>query len=132
MGVSKLKKDADKVFSLWVRRKDLDSDGLATCVTCGVKGEWKYMDAGHYVPRNWLKLRYDERNVHVQCKGCNVFKKGNMDEYARFMVREYGRGILNKLAKEKVPHQMKAYQYQEIIDKYADLNVGLDIRGENG
>ncbi len=124
--LKKLKAQADKIFSLYIRRKDA-VNGIARCVTCGKMDNWENMQAGHYIPRNWLKLRYDERNVHVQCVGCNCFKKGAMDEYARFLVKKYGVRILARLAKDKVPHQMKSRDYQEIIDRYAAYNAVITM-----
>lgn len=107
--ISKLKVEADRVMSLWVRKRD------RACVTCGSK---ENLQNGHYVPRNWLGLRYNKKNCNTQCVGCNVFKKGNMDEYARFLIRKYGPGILETLNKLKKPTQFKRADYNLIISKY--------------
>lgn len=47
-------------------------------------------DAGHFINRRWMSLRWDERNVHAQCSSCNRFDEGNSIGYARFMDRKYG------------------------------------------
>lgn len=108
--VSSLKKEADRVFSLWIRARD------GRCVTCGSMYK---LQAGHYVSRSWSSLRYDEKNVNCQCLSCNVFKRGNMDEYARFMIRNYGPDILNELALKKFPYQFRISELEEIIKKYS-------------
>ena len=107
--ISRLKREADAVFSKWIRARD------GRCVTCS---STEYLQNGHYVPRNWIALRYDERNCNAQCMRCNVFMKGAMDLYALYLVSEYGPNILKELNALKRPHQFKRKDYEEIIQKY--------------
>ena len=86
-------KELDRVFSIYIRRKENN-----VCFTCG---STKNSQCGHYVSRKYLSLRWDELNCHCQCSSCNIFKKGNMDEYARKLELKYGFGILQKLAEIK-------------------------------
>lgn len=119
--VSQLKKDADSEFSKYIRNKYADYAGYVTCVTCGVSKPIKEMQAGHYEKRSVNSLRFDERNVHPQCVGCNVFKKGNYPRYATFMVGRYGEGILEQLEEgAKEIKQFKAHELQAIIDDYKE------------
>lgn len=90
------KKELDRVFSVFIRLRD-----KGVCFTCGDKKSWKYQQNGHYVSRVWLSLRFDEKNCNCQCAGCNVFKGGNMDEYAVRLIEKYGKGILKKLNAQK-------------------------------
>lgn len=90
------KKELDMWFSIYIRMRD---NGV--CFTCGSKTFWKYQQNGHYVSRAVLSLRWDERNCNCQCPSCNVFKHGNMDEYALALQRKHGKDILEKLNKEK-------------------------------
>jgi 5-methylcytosine-specific restriction endonuclease McrA len=108
--ISWLKKKADKIFSLWIRQRE------KSCYTCGSTNN---LQAGHFVSRSYLALRYDERNVHTQCVACNVFKSGNMPVYARNMIRQYGGDVLEELqlfkhGKVSVPRMF----YESIIQKY--------------
>ena len=108
--LSKVKKKADAVFSKWIRARD------KRCVTCSSKNN---LQAGHYVSRSVNQLRFNEYTVHSQCVGCNVFKYGHMDEYARFMIKKYGADILDTLAKEKVKlKRWSIAELEEIIEKY--------------
>jgi hypothetical protein len=117
--VSQLKKEADSVFSRYIRISSSDSAGFATCATCGLSKPWKEQQAGHYISRGNNTLRYNEQNVHVQCVGCNVFKAGNYPAYALFMVRRYGQNILQDLEQEsKAMKQWKPYELQELIETY--------------
>ena len=65
--------DCQKAFNAWVRFRDRD----LPCICCGrsasstslTGGAW---DAGHYLSRgSHPHLRFDERNVFAQLKGCN-------------------------------------------------------------
>lgn len=108
----------DTAFSQYIRLVNA-VNGTATCVTCGAKAHWKKMQNGHYIPRNHLATRYDEQNCHVQCVGCNMFKNGNMDEYALFLVKKYGRDILNKLNRRKQTiTKISIPEYEEKIKHY--------------
>jgi len=102
--------------------------GEATCVTCGVTKPWKQMQAGHYESRGHYATRWDEQNVHVQCVGCNVFKKGNYTVYARYMVRRYGEGILEELAVRSVTTvKMPTSDLIDLVFEYRDKARELDI-----
>ena len=112
--VSKLKKELDRCFSLYIRKRD-----SGVCFTCGTKNAIKRMQAGHYVSRGHNNLRYDEQNVHCQCLSCNVFRHGNMDVYAIKLQETYGRGILKKLhEKKRVLKQFTPQELESLIEYY--------------
>jgi hypothetical protein len=122
---ARLKKDLDKIFSEYIRLKD-SRHLIARCYTCGKKASYKELQAGHYVPRNYLPLRWDERNVKVQCVGCNIFKKGNLDEYAIKLRQEYGNKILETLNKEKYKLiKLSTLDLQKRIDLYREKYLAL-------
>lgn len=113
--ISKLKREADRVFSLWIRRRD-----KGVCFTCGVQKPEGKMQNGHFVSRSYNSLRYDEKNCHCQCPACNIFKGGNMDVYALHLVDTYGPDILKYFAKKKrETKQFTAQELQATITKYA-------------
>lgn len=93
---SKIKKKLDKVFSEYIRKRDSIND-IATCITCGYKEHWKNMDAGHFIPRQHMGTRWDERNVHAQCKRCNGFEGGQQYRYGQFLRLKYGDQIIDEL-----------------------------------
>lgn len=80
-GLTELVNEADRVFSLWIRQKDINKNGEAQCFTCDTWKRWQEMQCGHYVKRGNLFLRWDERNCKVQCPFCNITKMGNYREY---------------------------------------------------
>ena len=111
--LSKAKKRLDNVFSRYIRTK-YSKNGYVACFTCNAIKPIAEMQNGHYVSRTYNSLRFSELNCHPQCPGCNVFKHGNMDEYARALVKKYGPDILETLAKEK--RKIKQFTVQEFVN----------------
>ena len=85
----RLIKKLDKVFSLYIRKRDSD-DGVFKCCSCGVAKPYEQMDCGHYVNRRAMATRWREDNSHGQCRNCNRFKEGNATGYTLFMINRYG------------------------------------------
>lgn len=88
---------ADKWFSIWVRLRDADENGLAKCCTCGKMIDVKYSDCGHFIKRQHMATRFDERNCACQCKKCNGFEQGRDVEFAEFIEKKYGGSVLIQL-----------------------------------
>src|SRR5688572_21842229 len=86
-GLSALKNDLQKVFNTFIRLRDTQT-GLIhgtkyfVCISCGESKELSEMHAGHYWPAGGHEaVRFDEDNVHGQCRHCNYFKHGNEKGY---------------------------------------------------
>lgn len=118
---ARLKKEADKWCSEWIRLKDADWKGFNTCYTCGIRKHYKELQAGHYVSRTYLNLRYYEPNLRPQCVTCNIFRKGNMDEYALRLEKETP-GILEHLNnwKHRKSTPLKAKDLELIIKEFKE------------
>ncbi|MDR1346817.1 MAG: recombination protein NinG [Prevotellaceae bacterium] len=111
----------DRIFSESVRRRDADEDGYIRCISCGKIVHWKDSDAGHYVNRRHLALRYDEKNVNAQCRACNRFDEGNMIGYHAGLIKKYGEGVIQYLEIKK--HNTAKYgkfEYQTLIKYYTE------------
>jgi 5-methylcytosine-specific restriction endonuclease McrA len=119
--IGQLKKEADAVFSKYIRQRD-----KGCCITCGKQDDPKYMQAGHFVSRTYSLLRYDERNVNCQCQACNVWKRGNMDEYALRLELKHGRGILKAL--NDIKHKTRGLSRQELIDIISTYTKKLETK----
>ncbi len=112
--ISQLKKELDKVFSLWIRERD-----GGVCISCGVKKPIKEMQNGHYISRSHFNTRWDEQNCSCQCVGCNIFKSGNMPSYTIALQNKYGYEIVKELKKrgDKL-RQWKKPELLEMIERY--------------
>lgn len=119
----KLKKELDRLFSLFIRQRDSDPDtGIGRCVTCGVPRHWREMDCGHYCPRQDLNTRWDEKNCALQCGRCNGFRGGEAEKFAEAIDKRYGNGTAELLrAKSKMKVKMDRHKLQIWIDHYKKL-----------
>jgi hypothetical protein len=112
--VTQLKKLADAAFSQYIRLRD-----QGRCYTCTKQDEPKYMQCGHFVSRSYNYYRYDEKNCHAQCVGCNVFKHGNMVTYAVRFVSDYGVETLREFEHNRFKERrFTPKELLELIEKY--------------
>ena len=117
---AKLKKELDRVFSIYVRQKYADQRGEVACYTCLSTMPWKNSQCGHFASRAYLSTRFDEDNCRPQCVGCNVFGGGRVAIFATKLEEELGEGTVKRLYK-KAQEITKNYPYQEKIDYYKNL-----------
>lgn len=116
--VSWYKKEADAVFSRFIRNK-FAVDGMVKCYTCNHLGEIKKMQNGHCLPRQYLSMRYSEKNCRPQCYACNMLYGGQIVVFLNKLCAEYGEDFRKELEREKWKiTKWSIYDYREIIDKY--------------
>ena len=120
--ISKLKKELDKYFSLFIRLRDADCLGMVECFTCG---NFKYykagMQNGHFQSRSNLNTRFDEENCQPQCVGCNMFKQGEQFKFATNLDAKYGEGKAVELQiKSKQIVKFTRVDYEDKISYYKD------------
>ena len=118
--ISKLKKELDKIFSVFIRLRDATDEGLCQCFTCGKVSHYKTgMQNGHFQSRSFLSTRFDEENCQPQCVGCNMFKQGEQWKFGMNLNAKYGIGTSNKLefiSRQKV--KFSRIDYEEKISYY--------------
>jgi hypothetical protein len=122
-------KKLDKAFSEYIRQKNAE-DGICTCISCGKKLPWKEMDAGHYINRKHLALRWNEINVQPQCRACNRFDEGNIPAFGLGLQNKYGEHIIKNLLASK-KNTMKYTQYEIDIITQFYKNAIYDLRHSN-
>ena len=116
-----LKRKLDKVFSEWVRKKGADSNGIATCITCGAKAHWKQMQCGHFIPRHYLAGRWHIENTAIQDASCNIFKRGAYPEFAAWGINHYGQDWLNRMiALKRETVKWSRQDLQQMIEDYTE------------
>lgn len=86
--IANLVSDLDLVFSRYIRLKNADINGISECYTCGKREEYTKQQCGHYISRSSMATRFLEQNCRVQCKSCNEYKSGNIDEYTKRLEAE--------------------------------------------
>ena len=117
--VAKLKKTADKYYSLATRYRFADKRGdtwYASCITCGVEKPIKQLQCGHFMSRRHNILRYRDENTAAQCYGCNVMSQGRQYEFGIAIDELYGTGTAKALHQEsKQLHPLTVEELQQII-----------------
>lgn len=116
---SKIKKELDRVFSLYIRQRSASSTGTVMCFTCGTKGHWKSMDCGHFQSRKHTNTRWNEQNCQVQCKSCNIFKSGEQYKFGIYLDQYYGPGTaehLHRLAMRS--KKILKWEMEQLIAEY--------------
>lgn len=84
--------------------------------------DFKDAQNGHYIPRNRLNTRFDERNNNCQCVWCNVFKKWNYPEYAARLTHKFWNWILDELNSLKnIDIKLSRDEYSFLITYYECL-----------
>ncbi len=123
MTVSKLKKELDKWFSLYIRLREATDEGLVQCFTCGNVNSYKVgMQNGHFMSRQFMATRYDEQNCQVQCVGCNMFKFGEQFKFSLALDYKYGKGTAEDLLhKSRQINKMSSKDFEEKISYYKSL-----------
>lgn len=85
------------------------------------------MQNGHFVPRQYLAVRYDERNCNCQCYACNMLYGGQGATYAIRLKQKYGEEVLLWLEAQRwVITKYDASWYEEMIDKYKKKLLEVD------
>ena len=81
------------------------------------------MDAGHFVSRVYESTLFDERNVHAQCKGCNMPPNNGMGHaYWMFLDGRYGAGTASSIKDLAKRRSMGRHELESILEKYTRLN----------
>lgn len=131
-GLSELIAIADDLVSKYVRMSAADKNGVCECYTCGDRKHYTLMDAGHYVKRGNLFLRFDLRNLRVQCQDCNRIKYGNMGEYTKRLEQERP-GITDILREEAaIVYKPTRDEIRAIITEYTPKVRSLKKTIKNG
>ena len=85
MTLSDYLKLAQQVFNKFIRLRDKGQ----VCISCQKKPLKE--NAGHFFnANNHYNVRFDERNVNLQCEHCNTYLSGNLIEYQRNLIHKIG------------------------------------------
>lgn len=109
-----LKKEADQVFSNFIRNRD-----NWTCQTCGLQVFGSNSHCSHFVGRNNMATRYEEKNCICQCAKENMFMEGNKPKFALTLMKKYGTGIIEELVNQgEQKIEITPEFFKAIINKY--------------
>lgn len=96
--------------------------GYGKCISCGRIFSYEKLDAGHFYSRRYMSTRWDENNVHAQCRSCNRFEEGNKYKYGKALEKKLGLKELSKLDyKRSNSVKYSNSELKMIGDKYKEL-----------
>ena len=119
--ISKLKKDLDKVFSLYIRLRNASKDGIVKCFTCDKTAHYKKMHAGHFMSRKHHATRWNEDNVQVQCPKCNLFGQGEQYAFGKLLDIRIAEGKAEELQElSRTTVKYMRFEYEDMIKHYKE------------
>ena len=126
--ISKLKKELDKWFSLYIRLREATDFGLAECFTCGKIDHYKKLQCGHFQSRRYHSTRWNEKNCQVQCVACNMFGQGEQYKFGMNLDAQYGEGTSGEMGylAQQTFKKMR-HEYEEDIRYYKSVVNNLII-----
>lgn len=108
--LAKLMKEADRVFSLFIRARD------KKCVICGTT---ERLQNSHLIRRGKKSIRFDEKNCNTNCATHNYLHNIYPETYTQWFIKRYGLDEYEKLiAKSHIVKQFKASELETLIEKY--------------
>lgn len=107
-----------KVFNAYIRKRD----EVKPCISCGTTAKVQY-DAGHYRSVGaHPELRFNEKNVHRQCRKCNSYWGGNLIEYRKNLIELIGEDEVKELERNDHPAlKLTTDEIKENIKHYKKL-----------
>lgn len=94
-------KELDNIFSIFIRERDSDKDGIITCPLCWARIPRKQAQNMHFIPRWCYFYRWSEINCHAGCMRCNVMLHWNYIVYTRRMQRKFWIEYIDKMISNK-------------------------------
>lgn len=125
--ISKLTKELDKYFSLFIRLRNSDEYGNVECFTCEKQGFYKTgMQCGHFQSRKHYSTRWNETNCQVQCVACNMYNQGEQFKFSVNLDNSFGLGTAKGLeVKARKTTKFMRSDYLENISYYKSLVENL-------
>lgn len=112
-------KEAQIEFNKYVRLRDIGKGCISCGADCGATATGGSGDAGHFRSRGSAPhLRFDERNVHLQCKKCNRYLSGNVANYRIGLIDRIGQQTVDALECDQAPRNHTIDDLKLIRDTY--------------
>ena len=114
---------AQQVFNKYIRLRDAGN----VCISCQKKPLKE--NAGHfYNANNHWSVRFDERNVHLQCEHCNTYLSGNLIYYRENLLTKIGIEEFENLSAEAMKtRKFTIDELKEIIATYKKKIKELEL-----
>jgi len=120
---STIMRKADDAFSLFIRTRDSQVyEGKAfRCISCQRVLPINQGDCGHYVNRSHMSLRFSELNCNIQCRHCNRFQEGNIQDYRKGLIKKIGEPkVLLLEAQKNITNKLSNFELEIIAKHYKE------------
>jgi hypothetical protein len=116
-------KMAQIIFNKYIRLRDKGQ----VCISCQKKPLKE--NADHFFnANNHYNVRFDERNVHLQCEHCNTYLSGNLIEYQRNLIHKIGTENYQQLeAEARKTRKFTKEELKEIMAEYKKKIKDLEL-----
>lgn len=118
-----LMRKADEAFSLFIRTRDSQAyEGKAfRCISCNRVLPINQCDCGHYVNRSHISLRFSEFNCNGQCRHCNRFQEGNIQDYRKGLIKKIGEPMVLLLeARKNITNKISNFELEVLAKHYKE------------
>ena len=112
-----LVKKLDKVFSQYIRLRDVMPSGFFKCISCGKIKPFDDADCGHYHSRTHMATRFEEDNCHCECRFCNRMSADHLIGYRENLITKIGFSRVERL--NVLAHSQKHWLDCELEEKIA-------------
>lgn len=111
------------IFNKYIRLRDKGQP----CISCQKKPLKE--NAGHFFnANNHYNVRFDERNVHLQCEYCNTYLSANLIEYQKHLINKIGIESYNELEADAMKtRKFTKEELKEIIAIYKKKCKELEL-----
>ena len=119
-----LKNKLWNLIKIWIRLKYEH-----VCYTCGAQNLiGANCQTGHFIPSCICgpELRYDPRNLRIQCYSCNIHKGGWGERFAENMELREGKAYVDELRRIQKQSKVVKVDYEYWIDYYTKLIQELE------
>lgn len=116
---SSLIKKLDKVFSLYIRLRDVNQDGYFHCPTCGRYLPFSKADCSHLWGRAHMSTRFDPDNVVAECSYDNRMNSSHLVQLTEYFKKTLGQQKFDLLQwKHNQAKNWSLFELQELIKYY--------------
>lgn len=136
-GKSELLKEADRLFSLFIRNRDADKDGYISCVCCGGIYNIEQLDGSgnkvvqclHFMKREVYALRFQEDYAGAGCTYCNknMFDNPKGKAYHQFkdkLISDFGLIEVQRIETlNREINKLTESDLKNIIEHYSTVNT---------
>ena len=77
--------------------RDRRHGDLFCCISCKRLLPLDTAQVGHYISRRYEAVRWDLRNINLQCASCNKWQSGNLVEYRKSLVAIHGEKEVSRI-----------------------------------